>query len=109
MAVLLAEPEGLGRTKAGVVEAGEEATQMAATIERTDVGHGGQQFARLKRVDHDATVDDLGNRRRTPADTTEVVGGQFLDFNGVLKGVVEHRTLAANGRRGGRRAVQLDG
>ncbi len=67
-AVAQAQRLGFGGAQPGVVEDGEEAAEVAAAVDRTDVGDGGEQFACLPRVDDDAAVDDVGGLGRTPAD-----------------------------------------
>ncbi|WP_344925659.1 hypothetical protein [Streptosporangium carneum] len=99
-AVLLAQPEGLGRAQTAEVEAGEEAPQVPATVEAAHVGHRGQQFPSLDRIDHHPPVHDLPDLRRLPRlHLADRVGGQLLQVHGVLQGVVEDRPLP--GDRGG--------
>jgi hypothetical protein len=90
-----------GRAQTAVVEAGEEATQVPSAVDRADVGDGGEQLPRLPRVDHQAAIDNVGNCRGAPAESSEVVRRQFFDLDRVLHGVAEHGPLAADrGRRG---------
>ena len=90
-AVAQAQRLGFGGAQPGVVEDGEEAAEVAAAVDRTDVGDGGEQFAGLTGVDDDAAVDDVGGRGRPPPDAAEVVRREGFNLNGVLQGAVEER------------------
>lgn len=90
----------LGGPQRGVVHAGLEGHQPLAACVRSapllaDVGNGGEQLARLARVDDDAAVYDFGDLGRCPAQPVEGIGQDFFQLDGVADHVGEYRRLRA--------------
>jgi hypothetical protein len=78
---------------------------MRAASLLTYVGHGGEQFAGLARVDHNAPVHHLGDFRGLPAQPVERVRWQFFQLDGVPDHVGEDGSLTRDRRRAGGPAI----